>query len=461
MFRIDTNDRSPRYCDGLSRRSFLQVGVAGMASLGLGGVLRAAQGGNPNAKRAKDTSVILLWLDGGFGHMDTYDMKPEAPAEYRGIWRPIKTNVPGIEVSEFFTRQAKVADKFSIVRSIHHDDGDHFGGAHRMLTGRGGASGVNQSSKYPGIGAIVAHQCGPRKAGMPAHVGVPYASSVGLRPGYFGANYVGKQYDPFEPGGDVTAEKFAVQNLAVDGGGMSIERLEDRRKLQAHFDKIRREADATGVMDSMDKFDQKAFEMLAGPAARKAFDIGSEDPALRDLYGRNSWGQSTLLARRLVEAGSTFVTVHMGGWDHHWDLQKGMENYLPQVDTLIAALFTDLSNRGMLEKVCVVCCGEFGRTPRMNDGGNGGPPRSKGTPGRDHWGGAMSVLIGGGGLKGGQIVGSTDRLGERPKDRPLTPNDLHQTLYHVLGVDPTTNFLDHSGRPIPAVDGGEPIKELI
>ena len=460
MFRIDTNDRSQRYCDGLSRRSFLQVGVAGMASLGLGGVLRAAQGGNPDAKRAKDTSVILLWLDGGFGHMDTYDMKPEAPAEYRGIWRPIKTNVPGIEISEFFTRQAKIADKFSIIRSIHHDDGDHFGGAHRMLTGRGGASGVNTPQKYPSIGSIAAKLCGPRKEGMPAHVGVPYASSVGLRPGYFGANYVGKQYDPFEPNGDPNADKYNVQNIEI-AGGMTIERLEDRRKLQAHFDKIRREADATGAMESMDKFDQKAFEMLAGPAARKAFDIGSEDPAVRDLYGRTSWGQSTLLARRLVEAGSTFVTVHMGGWDHHWDLQKGMENYLPQLDMLISGLFTDLSNRGLMDKVLVVMCGEFGRTPRMNDGGNGGPPRSMGTPGRDHWGGAMSVLIGGGGLKGGQIVGSTDRLGERPKDRPLTPNDLHQTIYHVLGVDPTTNFLDHSGRPIPAVDGGEPIRELI
>jgi hypothetical protein len=460
MFRIDANDRTQRYCDGISRRSFLQVGVAGMASVGLGGVLRAAQGGNPDARRAKDTSVILLWLDGGPGHMDMYDMKPEAPSEYRGIWRPIKTNVPGIEISEFFTRQAKIADQFSIVRSLHHDDGDHFGGAHRMLTGRGGASGVDTPGKYPSIGAIAARQCGPRKDGMPAHVGVPLAMTVGLRPGYNGGNYLGKQYDPFEPNGDPNAERFTVQNLEM-AGGMTIDRLEDRRRLQAHFDKIRRDADATGAMDSMGKFDQRAFDMLVSPAARQAFDIGNEDPALRDLYGRNQWGQSTLLARRLVEAGSTFVTVHMGGWDHHWDLQKGMENYLPQLDMLIAALFTDLAQRGLSEKVLVVCCGEFSRTPRMNDGGNGGPPRSMGTPGRDHWGGAMSVLIGGGGLRGGQVVGSTDRLGERPKDRPLTPNDLHQTIYHVLGVDPTTNFLDLSGRPIPAVDGGEPIRELI
>jgi uncharacterized protein (DUF1501 family) len=211
----------------------------------------------------------------------------------------------------------------------------------------------------------------------------------------------------------------------------------------------------------MDRFERKAFEMIAGPAARKAFDIGSEDPRVRDAYGRTDWGQSCLLARRLAEAGATFVTVHMAGWDHHWDLQKGMESYLPKLDLAISGLITDLSNRGSLEKILVVVCGEFSRTPRMNDGGNGGAPRSMGTPGRDHWGNAMFCFLAGGGLKGGQIVGSTDRLGERPKDRPLTPQDIHQTIYYVLGVDPKASFLDHSGRPVPAVDGGEPIRELL
>ena len=213
-------------------------------------------------------------------------------------------------------------------------------------------------------------------------------------------------------------------------------------------------------MDAMDKFDQNAFELLVSPAARKAFDIASEDPAVRESYGRNDWGQSALLARRLVQAGATFVTVHMGGWDHHWDLQQGYENYLPKLDRTITGLFNDLTRLGLLDKTLVVVCGEFSRTPRMNDGGNGGPPRSKGTPGRDHWGNAMFCLLGGGGIKGGRVVGSTDRLGEAPKDRPLTPNDIHQTIYHVLGVDPKVHFLDHSGRPTPAVDGGEPIREL-
>jgi uncharacterized protein DUF1501 len=459
MIRIDAG-RTPGYCDGISRRSFLQVGVAGMASVSLAGVARAAQGGDPEAKRRKDTSVILLWLDGGPGHMDMYDMKPEAPAEYRGIWRPIRTNVPGIEISELFPLQAKIADRFSIVRSLHHDDGDHYGGAHRMLTGRPGASGRDQTGKFPSIGSIAARVCGSRGGGMPAHIAIPYGMTVGLRPGYMGANYLGRQYDPFEPNGDPNADKYHVENLDLPSG-MTLERLEDRRALRSHLDQIRRDVDVSGAMQAMDRFDQNAFELICGSAARKAFDISTEEPRTRDLYGRNNWGQSTLLARRLAEAGATFVTVHMAGWDHHWNLQSGMESHLPRLDLAISGLFTDLSQRGLLERVLVVVCGEFSRTPRMNDGGNGGAPRSMGTPGRDHWGNAMFCLLGGGGVKGGRIVGSTDRLGERPRDRPLTPQDIHQTIYHVLGVDPRTHFLDHSGRPIAAVDGGEPIRELL
>jgi hypothetical protein len=460
MFKLSVNQPAQTYCDGMSRRSFLQVGVAGMASVSLAGVLRAAQNGNAEASRQKDTAVILLWMDGGPSHMDLYDLKPEAPAEYRGIWRPIRTNVPGMEITELFPRQAKIADKFSIIRSLHHDDGDHYGGAHRMLTGRDGASGADQVAKSPFIGAAAARCCGPRKNGLPANIAVPYGMSVGQRPGYFGGTYLGRQYDPFEPNGDANAAKYSVQNLDL-AAGMSLERLEDRRGLQSHFDKIRRDADATGTMDAVDKFNQNAFNLLVSPAARKAFDIGSEDARVRDMYGRTSWGQSTLLARRLVEAGATFVTVHLGGWDHHWNLQSGYDSLLPQVDMLVSGLFTDLYQRGLYEKVLVVMCGEFSRTPRMNDGGNGGAPRSMGTPGRDHWGNAMFCLMGGGGVRGGQVVGSTDRLGERPKDRPLTPYDIHQTIYHVLGVDPQTPFLDHTGRPHPLVDGGEPIKELV
>ncbi|MGE3777569.1 MAG: DUF1501 domain-containing protein, partial [Pirellulaceae bacterium] len=212
---------------------------------------------------------------------------------------------------------------------------------------------------------------------------------------------------------------------------------------------------------AMTRFEQQAFELVTGDKARRAFDLSAEDAATRDAYGRNTWGQSVLLARRLVEAGVTFVTCHFGGWDHHWDLQKGMENYLPRVDQAVHGLFTDLSRRGLTDRVLVVLCGEFSRTPRMNDGGNGGAPMSMGTPGRDHWGQAMFCLMGGGGVQGGRIVGATNPRGEHPVDRPLRPGDIHHTIYQVLGVDPHIAFLNHSGRPVPAIDHGDVIRELM
>jgi uncharacterized protein (DUF1501 family) len=242
---------------------------------------------------------------------------------------------------------------------------------------------------------------------------------------------------------------------------MSIDRLENRSELAHKFDRLRREVDARGTLDQMDRFDQEAYNLVSGTAARQAFDISQEDDKLRDAYGRNSWGQSVLLARRLVEAGTTFVTVHFGGWDHHWDLKTGMQNYLPRVDDAVSALFNDLTQRGLLDQVLVVLCGEFSRTPRMNDGGNGGPPLSMGTPGRDHWGNAMFCLMGGGGVKGGRIVGSTNRRGEVPQDRPIKPADIHHTIFQVLGVDPAHNFLNHAGRPVPALEPGEVISELL
>ncbi|MBI4607202.1 MAG: DUF1501 domain-containing protein [Planctomycetes bacterium] len=453
MLRIDAGEAG-RYCDGISRRSFVKIGVAGMASVGLPAILRAKEASAALGRPEKDTSVILIWLDGGPSHMDLYDLKPEAPAEYRGIWRPIKTNVPGIELSELFPLQARVADKLSIVRSLHHGSGDHFTGAHYMLTGRDGASGANTDGKYPSLGSIAARVCGPRRPGMPAYVAVPYAMSVGIRPGYFGANYLGAKHNPFETEGDPNGATFQVQNLGFPGG-MSVSRLDDRRRLAAAFDHLRRDADGAGTFEAIDRFDREAYELVSGPAARKAFDISSEDPRVRDLYGRHTWGQGTLLARRLVEAGVTFVTVHFGGWDHHWNLKQGMESILPIVDRAVAGLFTDLEARGLLEKTLVVVCGEFSRTPRMNDGSG------QGTPGRDHWGNAMFCVLGGGGVKGGRIVGSTNRLGEAPKDRPVKPADIHATIYHVLGVDPSVSFLHPSGRPVAAVDGGKVIEELL
>ncbi|HQX50826.1 MAG TPA: DUF1501 domain-containing protein [Planctomycetaceae bacterium] len=465
MLRIHTG-RSSAYCDGQTRRSFVQIGMAGMASLGLPQILAAQARAAEQSKAAgqgranKDTSVILLWLDGGPGHMDTYDMKPEAPAEYRGIWRPISTNVPGMEVTELFPLQAKIADKFSVVRSLHHDSGDHFTGGHWMLTGRGaGVSGANNKGKYPFFGSIATKVTGARRPGMPAHVAVPYGMSIGLRPGYFGGNYLGVHHNPFETEGDPNADNFQVKNVGLVKD-LTLDRLNDRRALLTSIDGLRREADSTGAFEAMDKFDQTAFEMVTGEKTREAFDLSKEDPKTRELYGRHSWGQSTLLARRLVEAGTTFVSCHFGGWDHHWDLKTGYENYLPKIDQLVYGLLTDLSDRGILDRVLVVLCGEFSRTPRMNNGGNGGPPLSKGTPGRDHWGNAMACFMAGGGIQGGRLIGSTDHLGESPKEHPLRPGDIHHTIFNVLGVNPSQNFLDHSGRPVVAVDHGAVIEEL-
>jgi len=431
--------------------------MAGIGTLGLPALLRAREA---TSGPKKDTSVILLWLDGGPSHHDTYDPKPDAPREYAGIWNPIPTNVPGMDLCEMLPLHAKIADRFSVVRSVHHGTGDHFTGGHWMLTGRGGVSGAMKDGRYPFFGGVATKVVGPRQSGMPANVAIPHAMSIGIRPGYFGANYLGIENDPFQTGGNPNAAKFQVQNLSLTKD-ISIKRLEDRRFLQKHFDQLQRNADQSGALDAMDRFDAQAYELVAGAKARTAFDIGQEDDSTRDRYGRNPWGQSTLLARRLVEAGSTFVTCHFGGWDSHWNHQTTMESHLPKVDMAVHGLFTDLEERGLRDQVLVVVMGEFSRTPRMNNGGNGGPALSKGTPGRDHWGNAISVMLGGGGIKGGQVVGSTNRLGEVPHDRPLRPGDIHHTIFHALGVDPEIAFKDHSGRPIPAIDHGNVIEELI
>ena len=460
MFRIDAGGTGP-YCDGLSRRSFVQLGVAGMAAVGLPGILKAKEQSASNGVERSNTSAILIWLDGGPGHLDMYDMKPEAPLEYRGIWSPIRTNVPGIEISELFPKQAKIADKFSILRSLHHDTGDHFAGGHRMLTTKNmGVSGGNTAGRFPSIGSIVTYQRQNQTSDLPPYISVPVASSIGLRPGYFGGNLLGTHLDPFQTGGDPNSDKFKVQNLEL-APGMTVDRLDDRKQLISALDHVPRMLDESGVFDSLNRFDQQAFSFVAGQKARQAFDLSLEDGNLRDRYGRDGWGQSTLLARRLTEAGASFVTVHFGGWDHHWNLQAGMENYLPRVDTAVATLLTDLDERGLLESTLVLLCGEFSRTPRMNDGGNGGPPLSKGTPGRDHWGNAMFCLLAGGGVRGGQVVGATNSRGEEPIARAVRPDNLHATIYRCLGIDPKLHILDHSGRPTPVLEDPTPIHELL
>ncbi|HEV3029972.1 MAG TPA: DUF1501 domain-containing protein, partial [Planctomycetota bacterium] len=354
MLQLDAHGPG-RSSDGLSRRSFLRLGAAGLTTLGLPQILQARSGGD-----SKDTRVILIWLEGGPSHIDLWDMKPAAPAEYRGYWRPIPTSAPGLQITEMFPKQAKHADKFSIVRTLHHDDGDHIGSAHILLTGRVGPTVANQAPTAPSQGSIVARTIGSRRPNLPPYVVIPQAVSGVMRPGYFGASYVGQTFDPFETGGDPNSAAFKINNLSL-AAGMSVDRLDDRRNLRRQLDSLRRDADVQGTFDALDDFEKQAFELVTSKTVTRAFDLSGEDEATRDRYGRNTWGQSTLLARRMAEAGVSFVTVNMGGWDQHGDLKAKMDLYLPRLDAAVSALFQDLHSRGLLEKTLVVVAGEMSR----------------------------------------------------------------------------------------------------
>jgi hypothetical protein len=455
------SDRLTRACDQLPRRDFVKAGLLGVGGLSLADILRsraAATAAGQTTSRPK--SVILYWIDGGPSHLETYDPKPHAPSEYRGMFGSIDTNVPGIRINELLVEHAKIMDRMSILRSVHHNHGDHFAAAHWMLTGYLGSNSTNLDPVNPSVGSIIAKLRGPNASGMPSYVGIPQAMSVGIQPGYFSGAYLGVAYNPLPSGGDPNDANYKVPNLDLPGG-LTIDRLGDRRHLLSTFDRMRRDADASGVMNGLDSFNQQAFEMVIGEAARRAFNIHEEDPKVRDRYGREHYGQCALLARRLVEAGVTFVNIHNGGWDHHWDLESGMKSRLPTMDRAVSTLVADLDERGLLDDTLVVVMGEFSRTPRLNDGGNGGAPRSMGAPGRDHWGNVMSVLIGGGGLKGGQVVGASNSKGEAPAERPLTPADVLATIYQVVGVDLNLSFNNRAGRPIPINNSGSVITELL
>ncbi|MER3415544.1 MAG: DUF1501 domain-containing protein [Gemmataceae bacterium] len=449
MLRITGGATSRPYCDGMTRRSFVQAGVLTAAGLTLPGWLQTRAAMRSAGKPLKDTAVILIWLDGGPTHLETYDPKPEAPAEYRGPLKAIATNVPGVLISELLPQHARVMDKLAIIRSMNHTTGDHYAGAHWMLTGYFGSNAARQDPMYPSAGSITAKLRGPNHPGMPAYVAVPVAASVGLVPGYNSAAYLGSAYNPFQTGGDPNDPHFNVRNLTLPGG-LTLQQLEDRRALLQTFDRMRRDLDQSGLVETLDRFQIEAYELISGPRARQAFDISKEDPRLRDRYGRHTWGQSCLLARRLVEAGVTFVTVHMGGWDDHSGIEQAMKYKLPMLDSAVGALVEDLVVRGLWDKVAICVCGEFGRTPRIN-----------GSAGRDHWGELMSVLMGGGGLRGGVVVGSSTAKGEYPKDRPVGPEDMLATLYRILGIETTVHFTDKTGRPIPVLNKGEPIAELL
>lgn len=444
-------------CQGFTRRAALKAGFLGIAGLGLPEYLRARQG-QPAVSSEK--AAILIWLDGGPSQLETYDPKPDAPAEYRGPFGVAKTRIPGVNLSALMPETARRLNKVSLIRSLHHDNGDHFAAAHWMTTGRFGSTAVSLPQKFPSVGSYVSRIKGPNNPYLPAYVGLPSAETVYLFPGYMGAAYLGGAYNPFDVdrerrylGATDATRVRSPKWLSGLGAGAAVA---DRAPLLKQLDTVRRDLDQSGTMDTMDRFQQQAVDLVLGSAAQEAFDLDKEEPRAADRYGQSPWGRYTLMARRLVEAGVTFVTVDMPHWDDHSSIEKGHGAKVPVVDRAVSALVDDLGDRGLLDRVMVIVMGEFGRTPRINTGQPGIP-----VPGRDHWGNAISVMVAGGGLKPGVVVGRTNDKAERPADRPLKPFDLLATVYHQFDIDPQQTFKDHTGRPVPILDDGKPIAELI
>jgi len=444
----------------ISRRGFLQAGFLAMGGLGLSDVLRLRAAAKETTN--EDPAIILIWLQGGPSHMETYDLKPEAALDYRGEMNPIRTSVPGMDVCELLPMHARVADRFTIIRSISHGFANHAGGAGRFLSGRDPLRPLDPISQFPTLPTVVSRVKESRNVGVPNYVGSANRVYGG------GSSYLGESALPFVVARDPNDDNFSVPNLSMSGSLK--DRLDDRVTLLKSFDEMQRDIDRNGSLASMDKFNDKAISILTSDKARNAFDISQEDPKTREKYGRHKWGQRALLARRLVEAGVTFVTMQMqnprvdgaiGNWDIHavnGHLFDDTRARLPIFDRAIAALIDDIYQRGLDRKVMVVVSGEFGRTPRINP--------QKGTrsgviqPGRDHWPGAMSVLVSGGNMRMGQVIGSTTSNGAYAKDNKLEPNDLLATMYRHLGIDYHASFLDHTGRPMPILPHGEPIREL-
>jgi hypothetical protein len=449
--REGSYDDNPRFARGIapgaSRRTFMKIGTlggVGFAGLTLADLLRMQAAAQEPAVARRKKSVILVWLAGGPSHIDMYDLKPQAPSEIRGEFRPIQTNVSGIQISEHLPYQARIMDKLAIVRSAYHTNAGHGMGSQWMLTGYQPTIEVNDNI-YPSCGSVVAKMKGPNEPGLPAYVNLPRLLPLGK------AAYLGASYNPFSPDSDPNQDSFAVRNLKLPGQ-VPIARLDRRRVLLGELDQLRRDIDNKGDLVGLDKFYRDAMEMVTNDKAQTAFAIQKEPASLRDNYGRNDLGQSCLLARRLVEAGVTFVTIQAGGgWDTHGDNFKQLkDSLLPKYDQAVAALVQDLHDRGLSQDVLVVSFGEFGRTPKINGGA-----------GRDHWPGAMSILYAGGGLKMGQAVGETNAYAEYPTSKPYSVGCVLSTIYRCLGIDHKHIFYDPANRPLPILNEGEPIEELI
>jgi hypothetical protein len=456
MLRIDA--RKPvHFCDGLTRRDFLHAGSLG--SLGLGLPAMNALDAMGAVKRDREMNCILLFLVGGPSQVDTWDPKPDSPAEIRGPFRPIATKAPGIQITEIFPRLAAMMDQMALVRSVYHTAAAVHDTGHQMMqTGRLFTGGID----HPHYGAVVARQRGPR-SDMPPHVLLPrpIGPTGGNLPHGQSAGYLGKTFDPFLLNADPNERGFKVPDL-LPPDYVSAVRQSRRRSLRSAIEGDLRAFEASADARLLDASFEGAYKLVASPQARQAFEISDEPEALRDRYGRTRFGQSCLLARRLIERGVRFVTVNMFEtvfneitWDIHGSAPfSPIECYKNQVgpnfDNAYSALLEDLKNRGMLETTMVLAFGEFGRTPKINPAG-----------GRDHHPACWTALFAGGSVKGGQAVGASDEIGYAPKDRPVTPAEIAATVYHGLGIDLATELPGPQGRPMRLVDHGiEPISEL-
>ena len=434
-----------RFCDGLHRRDFLRIGAAGV----FGTAFTLPELLAKQEPKSKDVALIFVFLHGGLSTIDSWDLKPDAPAEFRGDFKPIPTIVQGIQIGEHLPRTARHMDKFSLIRSFRHHNSDHGPADHYIHTGYFPGAGFNPNLKpnnqRPAHGSIIARKLGPHGS-VPPYVCLPK-----MHPSA-GPAYLGAAAAPFVIEADPNAPNFAVPDL-VPPPALAADRLDDRKRLLGQVDRFQESVESRANRDaqSVGVFQRKAFDLMTAPEAKRAFDIHAEPDKLRDEYGRNSLGQSCLMARRLVEAGVRCVSIDHSNWDTHDNNFATLKrDLLPALDGAVSTLFRDLSERGMLERTLVLITGEFGRTPRINK-----------NAGRDHWGPAFTVAIGGGGIHGGRVVGASDARAERPAADPYGPEDLSATMYHLLGIDPNDEFYTQEGRPVKIANNGKLMDELL
>jgi hypothetical protein len=438
---LQLNYGSSRSCDGISRRSFLRVGSLGALGLSLPDLLRARA---TAASSRPEVSCILLWLQGGISHIDSFDPKPDAPSEIRGEFGVIETNVPGIRLCDPLPKLAQHQDKYAILRSLNPRNGSHGTADAYMMSGHP----YTPALTYPAFGAVIAKEKGDRNR-MPPYVQV--GTSIDQRFGGGVAGFLGDQYNPFVLPGDPSRPNFSVRDVSLTGS-IDRERFERRIKALSAVDTWQAKMESTPApIEATDTFYQKAYSLITAPQAKKAFAIDEEDPRLRDRYGRHALGQSCLLARRLIESGVRFVTVTDGGWDTHQNNFKALtDKLLPRLDSAFSALLQDLSDRGLFESTLVVCLSDFGRTPKVNP-----------SAGRDHWSTAGVAMFSGLGLKTGCVVGETNALAEQPIDAPYFTEDVAATIYDRLGIPLNTTHHTPDGRPVQVNYEGRVIRELI